>query len=72
MKIITTIIDMILTLAIIAGILWIGMKCVNTFDEATEFKAMTKMDKGIMYVMDNERYNKLQDSYNIVASILGE
>lgn len=72
MKIVTTIIDMILTLAIIAGILWIGMKCINTFDEATEFKAMTKVDKGIMYIIDKEQYNKLQNSYNIVASILGE
>lgn len=69
---IVTIIDLILTLAIFAGAIWFGLKCVRTLNQATQFKAMDTKDKAVMYVIDNNRYEELQHSYDIVASILGE
>lgn len=71
-NLIVTIIDLVLTLVIFAGAIWIGLRCERTLNQATQFKAMNTKDKAVMYVIDNDRYEELQHSYNIVASILGE
>lgn len=72
MKIIIAIMDMILTLAIIVGIVWFGLKAYNVYTEADRFETMKTTDKAIMYIMDNDEYNKLQNSHNIIAGILEE
>lgn len=72
MKIVTTIMSIILSLAIIAGAAWLTLTCVKTFDQATEFRTMNLFEKGKLFMTDNERYNEMSHSYEIVTSILGE
>lgn len=72
MKFIIAIIDILLTLVIIAGVAWAGLKVYTVYNQAEQFETMSAMDKGIMYLMDNDEYNKLQNSHNIVASIIEE
>lgn len=72
MKAIITIIDMILTLIIIATIAWFGLKAYSIYTDADRFSTMKTTDKAIMYIVDNDEYNKLQNSHNIVAGILEE
>lgn len=72
MKFIIVIIDIVLTLVIIAGVAWAGLKVYTVYNRAEQFETMSTVDKGIMYIMDNDEYNKLQNSHNIVTSILKE
>lgn len=72
MKTIVTIVNVILSLALAATIGWFGGKAYKIYTEADRFDTMNTKDKAIMYIVDNDEYNKLQNSHNIVAGILEE
>lgn len=69
MKIIETMIAMVLGIAL-AFAFWTGFDVFErTYHEAVDYNNMSKTELSILYVMDNNTYDRLKESYEFISGL---